>query len=64
MLHSVYAVLGVNSGSWNGEIEKHDKTWCSVMMVKLWTRKREMGDEDDNDMEAMSGCEESGVLLS
>jgi len=25
------------------------------MMVELWTRKREMGDEDENDMEDMSG---------
>jgi hypothetical protein len=33
------------------------------MMVELWTRKREMGDEDENDMENMSGYEKSGVLL-
>jgi hypothetical protein len=31
------------------------------MMVELWTRKREMGDEDENDMENMSGYEESQV---
>jgi len=30
------------------------------MMVELWTRKREMGDEDENDMEDMSGYEKSG----
>jgi len=34
------------------------------MMVELWTRKREMGDEDENDMEDMSGCEKSGVQLA
>jgi len=31
------------------------------MMVELLTREREMGDEDENDMEDTSGYEESGV---
>jgi hypothetical protein len=31
------------------------------MMVELWTRKREMEDEDENDMENMSGYKTSGV---
>jgi len=31
------------------------------MMLELWTRKGVMGDEDENDMEDMSGWEESGV---
>jgi len=30
------------------------------MMVELWTRKREMGDEDENDMDYTSGYEKSG----
>jgi len=34
------------------------------MMVELWTRKREMGDEDENDMEDTSGPEKSGVQLA
>jgi len=34
------------------------------MMVELWTRKREMGDEDENDLEDKSGYEESGVQLA
>jgi hypothetical protein len=34
------------------------------MMVELWTRKREMGDEDENDMEDMSSYETSGVRLA
>jgi hypothetical protein len=51
MLNSMYAVLGVNSLSWHGEIERDDLTLCSAMMVELWTRKREMGDEDENDVE-------------
>jgi len=34
------------------------------MMVELWTRKREMGDGDENDMENTSGYEESGVQLA
>jgi hypothetical protein len=35
-----------------------------AMMVELWMRKREMGDEDENDMEDTSGYEISGVRLS
>jgi hypothetical protein len=31
------------------------------MMVELWTRKRKMGDEDENDMENTRGYEKSGV---
>jgi len=34
------------------------------MMVEWWMRKREMGDEDENDMEATSGYEKSGVRLA
>jgi len=34
------------------------------MMVELWTRNREMGDEDENDMEDTSGYEKSGVRLA
>jgi len=34
------------------------------MMVELWTRKREMGDEIENDMEDTSGYEKSGVRLA
>ena len=34
------------------------------MMVELWTRKREIGDEDENDMENTIGYEKSGVLLA
>jgi len=34
------------------------------MMVELWTRKREMGDEDENDVEDKSECEKSGVQLA
>jgi len=34
------------------------------MMVELWTRKREMGDEDENHMENTSGYEKSGVGLA
>jgi hypothetical protein len=33
-------------------------------MVELWTKKREMGDEDESDMENPSGYEKSGVQLS
>jgi len=34
------------------------------MMVELWTRMREMVDEDENDMEYTSGPEKSGVQLA
>jgi hypothetical protein len=30
----------------------------------LWTRKREMGDEDENDVEDTSRYEKSGVQLA
>jgi hypothetical protein len=35
-----------------------------LMIVELWTIKRAMGDEDDNDMEDTSGYEKSGVQLA
>jgi hypothetical protein len=50
ILYSEYAVLGVNSSSWYGEIERDDITLCSVMLVELCTRKREIGDEVKNDV--------------
>jgi hypothetical protein len=34
------------------------------MMVELWTRKREMGDKDENDMEDMSGYDKSVERLA
>jgi len=34
------------------------------MMVEWWTRKREMGDEDEYDMENTSGPEKSVVRLA
>jgi len=34
------------------------------MMLELWTRKREMGDEDENDMENTSSYEKSRVELA
>jgi len=34
------------------------------MMVELWTRKREMGEDDENDVEDMSGYETSAVRLA
>jgi len=34
------------------------------MMVELWTRKREMRDEDEHDMERASGYEKSGEQLA
>jgi len=34
------------------------------MMVELWTRQREMGDEDENDLEDTVGYEQSGVRLA
>jgi len=34
------------------------------MMVELWTRKREMGDADEYDVEDPSAPEKSGVQLA
>jgi len=31
------------------------------MLIELWTTKREMGDEDENNVEDMSGYKKSGV---
>jgi len=61
MLYLVYAVLGGNSCSCHGEIERDDLTVCSAMMVEMWMRKSEMGDEDENDVEDTSGYDKSGV---
>jgi len=36
---------------------------CAAMMVELWTRKREIEDEDEDVMEDTSGYEKSGVRL-
>jgi len=62
-LYPVYAVLGVNSWSWHGEITRYVLTLCSVMTIELWTRKREMGDEHKNVVEDTSRYEKSGVRL-
>jgi len=43
ILYSVYAVLGVNLGSWHGDIVRDDVTLCSTMMVGLSMRKRDGG---------------------
>jgi len=64
MLYSVYAVLGVNSWSCHGEIERDDLTLCSAMIVEMWMRKREMCDEDENDVEDTSGYDKFGVRLA
>jgi hypothetical protein len=34
------------------------------MTVELWTRKKGMQDENENDMADTSGCEKSGVRLA
>jgi len=34
------------------------------MMVELWTTKREIGDEDENNVEDTSGYEKSGIRLA
>jgi len=64
MLYSVSAVLGVNSWSWHGQIERDNLSLYSVMMLKLWTRKREIGDEVETQAEDTSRNEKSWVLLA
>jgi hypothetical protein len=39
-------------------------TFYSAMMVELWPSKREMGDEDECDVEDTGRCEKSGVQLA
>jgi nitrate reductase beta subunit len=41
-----------------------NSTLCSVMMSELWTRKRGMGYEDENNVEDTSGYETSAVQLA
>jgi len=64
MLYSVYAALSVNSWWWHGETERDDLTLCSCNDGRVVYKKREMGDEDENDMEDMSGYEIWGVWLA
>jgi hypothetical protein len=54
-MYPVDAVLDVNSRSWHGVLDKDDITSSSAMMVELRTRKREMVDGDNNDVEDASG---------
>jgi len=61
--YSVYAVLGVNSWSWHGEMERDNITLYSVMMLESLTRKREMGDEAEYDVDHTSRSEKSGYDL-
>jgi hypothetical protein len=61
MQYSVYTVLGVNSGLWHGEIESDNLTSCIHVMLELSTRKREIGNDDENDVVDMSRYEKSGV---
>jgi len=51
MRYPVYVVLRVNSWLWHGEIESNDWTLRFAMMVELRTRKREMRDGDENNVE-------------
>ena len=37
---------------------------CSVISAKLWTRKRGVGDKDENNVEDTSGYEKSGAPLA
>jgi hypothetical protein len=45
-------------------MERDDLTFGSAVMVELWTRKREMGDEYENDVEDTRGYGKSGVRLA
>jgi len=57
-------VLCGNLLSWPGEIARDEFTLGSRIMTELWTKKREMGDADENDMEDTSRYEKSGVQLA
>jgi len=64
MLYSVYAALSVNSWWWHGNIEMDDVTLCSCDDGRVGDKKERDGDEDESDMEDMSGYEKSGVRLA
>jgi len=49
----LYAVLGVNSWSWHGEIERDDITSCSLVMVELRTREWEMRGDGGNNLDTL-----------
>jgi len=53
MLYLVYAVLGVNSSSWRGEIERDDLTSCSSEIAVLSTRLREIRGDEGNHHEKL-----------
>jgi hypothetical protein len=60
----VYAVLGVISGLWHGDIERDDITLCSCDDGRVVDKKEGDGEEDENDMEDTSSYEKSGVRLA
>jgi len=66
MLCSVYAVLGGNSWSWHGEIERDDWSSCSWVMVELRTREKEIGWDGANHQETLGlkrlSCESEFTL--
>jgi len=63
LFYSEHTVLSVNSWSWHGEIERDDLALGSAMMVELWTRKREMGHDDEYNLENKSSHQKSWVKL-
>jgi len=46
------------------EIERDHLTLYSATMIELWTRKREMRGEDENDWGDTSKYDKSGVQLA
>jgi hypothetical protein len=68
MLYLVRAVVGVcctrcqlMTMTWRDR--EGDLTLCSAMIVELWTRTREIGDEDENNV-ITTRYETSGVRLA
>ena len=53
MLYLVYAIVGVNLWLKHGEIESDDLTSCSLVMVELSTRKREIREDVGNHHEKL-----------
>jgi hypothetical protein len=63
-LYSVYALLTVNSWWWHRKIGRNDLTLGPGMMVEWWTRRWEMRDQDENEMEDTRGYQISVVRRS
>jgi len=60
----MYAIHGLNSRSWHGEIGRNEQPVYYTMMLEMWARKRDMGDEGINNLDDMSGYDKALVQIA